>query len=97
MTSCSLLDDAGSADSVISVNLLAPRALVNGLLEKGALAEGGAVIDVSSIAGIAGQPRPDQLRRLQGGVIGLIDAYAPILAEKGVTINAVAPASSRPR
>ena len=61
------------------------------------LRAGGAVIDVSSIAGIAGKPRPDQLRRLQGRRHRSVDAYAPILAEKDVTINAVAPASSRPR
>jgi len=84
------MDDA-RWDSVIAVNLLAPEALVNGLLEKGALREGGAVIDVSSIAGIAGNRGQTNYGASKAGVIGLVDAYAPILAEKGVTINAVAP------
>lgn len=84
------MDDA-RWDSVIAVNLIAPEALVNGLLEKGALREGGAVIDVSSIAGIAGNRGQTNYGASKAGVIGLVDSYAPILAEKGVTINAVAP------
>ncbi|MXP21970.1 3-oxoacyl-ACP reductase [Gordonia sp. HNM0687] len=83
--------DAARWDSVIAVNLIAPQQLVNGLIEKGALNEGGAVIDVSSIAGIAGNRGQTNYGASKAGVIGLVDTYAPILAEKGVTINAVAP------
>ncbi|MAU80332.1 3-oxoacyl-ACP reductase [Gordonia sp. Z-3] len=83
--------DAARWDSVIAVNLIAPQQLVNGLIEKGALKEGGAVIDVSSIAGIAGNRGQTNYGASKAGVIGLVDTYAPILAEKGVTINAVAP------
>ncbi|MEE4022186.1 3-oxoacyl-ACP reductase [Gordonia sp. PKS22-38] len=83
--------DAARWDSVIAVNLIAPQQLVNGLLEKGALKEGGAVVDVSSIAGIAGNRGQTNYGASKAGVIGLVDTYAPILAEKGITINAVAP------
>ncbi|WP_238423149.1 3-oxoacyl-ACP reductase [Gordonia sp. 'Campus'] len=78
-------------DAVIAVNLIAPQTLVETLLEKGALREGGAVVDVSSIAGIAGNRGQTNYGASKAGVIGLVDAYAPILAEKGITINAVAP------
>ncbi|MFE0751599.1 3-oxoacyl-ACP reductase [Gordonia sp. NPDC058843] len=84
------MDDA-RWDAVIAVNLIAPQTLVETLLEKGALREGGAVIDVSSIAGIAGNRGQTNYGASKAGVIGLVDAYAPILAEKGITINAVAP------
>ena len=84
------MDDA-RWDAVIAVNLIAPQTLVETLLEKGALRSGGAVIDVSSIAGIAGNRGQTNYGASKAGVIGLVDAYAPILGEKGITINAVAP------
>ncbi|ROZ99294.1 3-oxoacyl-ACP reductase [Gordonia sp. OPL2] len=84
------MDDA-RWDAVIGVNLIAPQRLVDDLLAKGALREGGAVIDVSSIAGIAGNRGQTNYGASKAGVIGLVDTYAPILGEKGITINAVAP------
>lgn len=83
--------DAGRWDSVMAVNLIAPQDLVNALLEKKALRTGGAVIDVSSIAGIAGNRGQTNYGTSKAGVIGLVDAYAPILGKQGITINAVAP------
>ncbi|MGC4962812.1 3-oxoacyl-ACP reductase [Gordonia sp. DT101] len=83
--------DASRWDAVIGVNLIAPQRLVNDLLEKGALRAGGSVVDVSSIAGIAGNRGQTNYGASKAGVIGLVDTYAPILAEKGITINAVAP------
>ncbi|SIR62046.1 3-oxoacyl-ACP reductase [Williamsia sterculiae] len=83
--------DAARWDAVIGVNLIAPLQLVNTLVEKGALKSGGAVVDVSSIAGIAGNRGQTNYGTSKAGVIGLVDAYAPVLAEKGITINAVAP------
>ncbi|HEY9315928.1 3-oxoacyl-ACP reductase [Williamsia sp.] len=84
------MDDARWS-SVIGVNLIAPQKLVDDLLEAGALREGGSVIDVSSIAGIAGNRGQTNYGTSKAGVIGLVNAYAPILAEKKITINAVAP------
>ena len=84
------MDDA-RWDAVIAVNLIAPQTLVETLLEKGALRSGGAVIDVSSIAGIAGNRGQTNYGASKAGVIGLVDAYAPILGEQGSTLHAVAP------
>ena len=83
--------DDGRWNSVIAVNLIAPQTLVNELVARKALRKGGAVIDVSSIAGIAGNRGQTNYGASKAGVIGLVDAYAPILAKEGITINAVAP------
>ncbi|MGZ8177413.1 3-oxoacyl-ACP reductase [Williamsia sp. SKLECPSW1] len=83
--------DAGRWNSVIAVNLIAPQKLVEDLVAADALNTGGAVIDVSSIAGIAGNRGQTNYGASKAGVIGLVDTYAPILGEKGITINAVAP------
>ncbi|MBO0853384.1 MAG: 3-oxoacyl-ACP reductase, partial [Nocardia sp.] len=83
--------DAGRWDAVLNVNLAAPHRITKGLVAKGALKQGGRVIDVSSIAGIAGNRGQTNYGASKAGVIGMVNAEAPELAEKGITINAVAP------
>ncbi len=83
--------DAARWDAVLNVNLAAPHRITEGLVAKGALKEGGRVIDVSSIAGIAGNRGQTNYGASKAGVIGMVNAEAPKLAEKGITINAVAP------
>ncbi|MEC3958278.1 3-oxoacyl-ACP reductase [Nocardia sp. CDC153] len=83
--------DEGRWNSVIGVNLAAPHRITEGLVAKGALKQGGRVIDVSSIAGIAGNRGQTNYGASKAGVIGMVNAEAPKLAEKGITINAVAP------
>ncbi|OMB79486.1 3-oxoacyl-ACP reductase [Mycolicibacterium conceptionense] len=83
--------DESRWDSVIAVNLLAPQRLTEGLVESGALGEGGRVIGLSSMAGIAGNRGQTNYATTKAGMIGLTEALAPVLAEKGITINAVAP------
>lgn len=84
------MDDA-RWNAVIGVNLVAPQKITDVLVEKGALKEGGRVVDVSSIAGIAGNRGQTNYGASKAGVIGLVQATAPVLAEKSITINAVAP------
>ncbi|MGV9799155.1 3-oxoacyl-ACP reductase [Mycobacterium sp. NPDC003449] len=83
--------DEGRWDSVIAVNLLAPQQLTEGLVEAGVLGEGGRVIGLSSMAGIAGNRGQTNYATTKAGMIGLTDTLAPVLADKGITINAVAP------
>lgn len=83
--------DEGRWDSVIAVNLLAPLHLTEGLADSGTLAEGGRVIGLSSMAGIAGNRGQTNYATTKAGMIGLTDALAEKLAGKGITINAVAP------
>ena len=84
------MDDA-KWDSVMAVNLLAPQRLAEGLVANGALGEGGRIIGLSSMAGIAGNRGQTNYAATKAGMIGLTQALAPSLAEQGITINAVAP------
>jgi 3-oxoacyl-[acyl-carrier protein] reductase len=77
-------------DAVLSVNL-ASQLRINDALLAGTVRRGGRIIGVSSIAGIAGNVGQTNYGTSKAGVIGMIDAYAPLLAEQGGTINAVAP------
>ncbi len=83
--------DEARWDSVVAVNLLAPLALTEGLADNGTLADDGRVIGLSSMAGIAGNRGQTNYAATKAGMIGLTDALAPKLGEKGITINAVAP------
>ncbi|AWV48783.1 3-ketoacyl-(acyl-carrier-protein) reductase [Mycobacterium leprae Kyoto-2] len=78
-------------DAVLEVNLLAPQRLTEGLVGNGSISKGGRVIVLSSMAGIAGNRGQTNYATAKAGVIGLTQALAPGLAEKGITINAVAP------
>src|SRR4051812_2208292 len=78
-------------DAVVAVNLLAPLQLTEGLVNSGILGDGGRVVGLSSMAGIAGNRGQTNYAATKAGMIGLTDALAPKLGEKGVTINAVAP------
>ncbi|OBG77364.1 3-oxoacyl-ACP reductase [Mycobacterium sp. E2462] len=83
--------DEARWDSVLAVNLLAPLHLTEGLVGNGTLGEGGRVIGLSSMAGIAGNRGQTNYATTKAGMIGLTQALAPELYDKGITINAVAP------
>ncbi len=78
-------------NAVIAVNLLAPQRLTQGLVDNGTIGAGGRVIGLSSMAGIAGNRGQTNYAATKAGMIGLTQALAPVLAEKNITINAVAP------
>ena len=84
------MDDA-RWDSVIAVNLLAPQRLAQGLVADGILGDGGRIVGLSSMAGIAGNRGQTNYAATKAGMIGMTQALAPELAEKGITINAIAP------
>jgi 3-oxoacyl-[acyl-carrier protein] reductase len=84
------MDDA-RWDSVVAVNLLAPQRLAQGLVDRGIIGDGGRIVGLSSMAGIAGNRGQTNYAATKAGMIGLTQALAPVLADKGVTINAVAP------
>jgi 3-oxoacyl-[acyl-carrier protein] reductase len=78
-------------DAVLDVNLSSQERVNDALLDADLLADGGRIIDVSSIAGIAGNRGQTNYATSKAGVIGLVQANAPILSARGITINAVAP------
>jgi 3-oxoacyl-[acyl-carrier protein] reductase len=79
-------------DSVIEVNLRAPERITAELLEHdGALKDAARIVCVSSIGGIAGNAGQTNYATSKAGVIGLVEALAGTAAERGATVNAVAP------
>ncbi len=85
--------DAERWHSVLDVNLISILAMNEALLAKGGLRDGGHVVLVSSIAGIAGNRGQSNYGASKAGVIGLVDGYSAdeVLARRGITVNAVAP------
>ncbi|MEV1294188.1 3-oxoacyl-ACP reductase [Pseudonocardia sp. NPDC049635] len=79
-------------DAVLAVNLGAQLTINDALLAAGSpLREAGRVVCVSSQSGIAGNRGQTNYAASKAGVIGMVRALAPRFAERGATINAVAP------
>ncbi|WP_095156073.1 3-oxoacyl-ACP reductase [Pseudomonas sp. Irchel 3E13] len=78
-------------DSVLAVNLKAPAVLTQALLDGGALHDNARIVLLASISGIAGNRGQSNYAASKAGLIGLAQAWAPLLAERGASINAVAP------
>ncbi len=76
---------------VVNVNLSTQERINDAMVESGALKAGGRIICVSSISGISGNMGQTNYAVSKAGVIGMVQANAPIYAQKGITINAVAP------
>ena len=75
--------DADRWSSVIDVNLTAPERITAELSPKRRDPSNGRVIGVASIAGIAGNAGQTNYATSKAGVIGLVDALAPMAAEHG--------------
>jgi 3-oxoacyl-[acyl-carrier protein] reductase len=76
---------------VLGINLIAPQRMTAELLDRDALRRGGRVVCLSSMNGIAGAAGQTNYAASKAGLIGFIDVQAPLLAKRGITINAVAP------
>jgi 3-oxoacyl-[acyl-carrier protein] reductase len=76
---------------VIGINLTAPQRIDQELFGRDAVRKNGRIVSVSSISGIAGNAGQTNYSTSKAGVIGFVQAWAPELAKRGVTINAVAP------
>jgi len=91
--------DAGRWGSVLSVNLGAQLRINEAMLDPartgglGGLADGGRIVSVSSTSGIAGNRGQASYAASKAGVIGMVQALAisPPVADRGITVNAVAP------
>jgi 3-oxoacyl-[acyl-carrier protein] reductase len=76
---------------VVNVNLSTQERINDALVTSGALKAGGRIVCVSSISGISGNMGQTNYAVSKAGVIGMVNSTAPIFAEHGITINAVAP------
>ncbi len=77
--------------TVIDINLIAPQRIDRELFAREAVRKHGRIVCVSSISGIAGNAGQTNYSTSKAGVIGIVQQFAPVLAERSVTLNAVAP------
>jgi 3-oxoacyl-[acyl-carrier protein] reductase len=76
---------------LMEINLSSEERINEELLSRDLLRENGRIVCVSSMSGIAGNSGQTNYATSKAGVIGMVKALAPALAERGATINAVAP------
>ncbi len=76
---------------LMEINLSSEERIDEALLDAGLLRANGRIVCVSSMSGIAGNSGQTNYAASKAGVIGMVEALAPELAERGATINAVAP------
>lgn len=76
---------------VIAINLASQERIDEHLVDEGLLNEGGRIVCVSSMSGIAGNRGQTNYATSKAGVIGHVEALADRVADRGATINAVAP------
>ena len=87
------LDDARWA-SVLQVNLAAQLRINDVLLDPsrpGGLADGSRIIGVASTSGWAGNMGQTNYAASKAGVMGMVRALAPVVADRNIVVNAVAP------
>ncbi|WP_417513764.1 3-oxoacyl-ACP reductase [Marinobacter sp.] len=77
-------------DMTIAVNLIAEEHINDELMSRELLREGGRIVCISSISGIAGNFGQTNYSAAKSGVIGYVEAMAR-QTKNGITINAVAP------
>jgi 3-oxoacyl-[acyl-carrier protein] reductase len=78
-------------DAVMAVNLKAPQALTQALLDADKLHDGARISLLASVSGIAGNRGQTNYAASKAGLIGLAHSWAPMLVSRGMSINAVAP------
>ena len=76
---------------VLDINLSSQARINDVLLGEDILKPDGRIVTVSSVSGIAGNRGQVNYATSKAGVIGLVDALAPVVAPRPATINAVAP------
>ena len=76
---------------LIEINLSSEERINDALMDGKLLAANGRIVCVSSMSGIAGNSGQTNYAASKAGVIGMVEALAPELADRGATINAVAP------
>ncbi len=78
-------------DAVIAVNLTSQERINEELVDRDLLGGGGRIVSVSSVSGIAGNRGQANYATSKAGIIGMVEAEAAGMRQRGATINAVAP------
>jgi 3-oxoacyl-[acyl-carrier protein] reductase len=78
-------------DETIAVNLSAPPRIDDVLLGGGLLRDGGRIVCLASVVGIAGNTGQTNYAASKAGLIGYVRRRAAELAARGISVNAVAP------
>ena len=78
-------------DMAVDINLGAVVRITEKLLADKALNENGRIICLSSVSGIAGNRGQTNYSAGKAGIVGFVEALAPEVAKKGITVNAIAP------
>jgi 3-oxoacyl-[acyl-carrier protein] reductase len=78
-------------DQVLGINLEAVLRITDSLLEHGTLRDGGRVISLSSVSGIAGNMGQTNYAASKAGIIGFTRKLAQLVKARGITANAIAP------
>ncbi len=78
-------------DMAVDINLGAVIRITDRLLSEEALRPGGRVICLASVSGIAGNRGQTNYSAGKAGIVGFVEALAPKVAKKGITVNAIAP------
>ncbi len=84
--------DQAFFDQTMQVNLGSALALARGMRQKGCKGEPAAMVFVSSIAGMIGQPGNVVYAASKGGLMSAVRALAMEFLRDGIRVNAVAPA-----
>ena len=78
-------------DMTVDINLGAVIRITDRLLDDEVLRSGGRIVCLSSVSGIAGNRGQTNYSASKAGVVGFVEALAPKVAKKGITVNAIAP------
>lgn len=78
-------------DQVLNINLQVVTKLTQECLHRGQIADGGRIICMSSISGLAGNFGQTNYSASKAGLVGYVRALSQHLARQGITANAVAP------
>jgi 3-oxoacyl-[acyl-carrier protein] reductase len=81
--------DTDRWDLTLAVNLQAILSLTEALEPH--LRDGGRIIALSSVSGIAGNFGQTNYSLSKAGVVGFVEAAAPLYASRGITVNGIAP------
>lgn len=76
---------------VVDVSLGGPQRITDHLLNAGLINNGGRIVGIASIAGIAGNNGQTNYASAKAGVIGWIQSLAVRVADKAITANVIAP------